>query len=605
MIKNGDDQIKNIKLRLMFLLVLFVAIGTMTSSVSAAQTWNIDNNADLSAIQSIIDNAGVGDIISFATDGAYNLAGSINISKTLTILGNGATITGIQDANTPIFKLAINTSDPDVFKDISISNFTLNAMSAITVTNGANITLDNLTLTGANKNNGTGITASQVRDLTIKNVNASNFRDAIGVGGGNNTVVTNNDFHDLGRNAMSFYQNAGNIFVKNNTMNNAQYGVFFGGGVKYIEIEGNNISNMSIVGLAIIKSCNNAIIKNNNIIENNIGIIIKANDTQHGAPTTLESIIVSGNNISKSYLFGILLENIIQSTVGKELILDNNTFSENGWRYAEYVGGDWWNSTSDQPSTGKSGWGNEIGNFDVFMNYFEDTTPTPNANLTLTDTISTNVVKNGGKLIYTLTVKNIGNGTSDVITIDTGLLSSIANSVVTYKSTGAFSNNKWIINSLKGGDTASLVLEVQTKKSGTKNIISTLKTSTQNDTSTNPTKLTVNKDIKVSSSNAFSANKVKRNKYFYITTTIKNTGLDNSSTFNSKIATTKGLKVAAVSKSSYASYNKKSQTWTVKKVPAKKTITLKMKVKATKTGTQKVKVTTNGKSQTKSVKVVK
>jgi hypothetical protein len=603
MIKIGDDQIKNIKLRLMFLLVLFVAIGTMTSSVSAA-TWDIENGADLSTIQSIIDSAGVGDIIKFATDGVYNIAGSINISKTLTVLGNGASITGVQDANTYIFNLAVNNSAPEIFKDISISNLTLNAMSTINVANGENITLDNLTLVGANKNNGSGINAGGVKGLTINNVNASNFRDAIGVGGGNNTVVTNSDLHDLGRNAMSFYQNAGNIFVKNNTLSNAQYGVFFGGGVKYIEIEDNNIFNMSVIGLAIIKSCNDALIKNNTLSDNNIGIVIKANDTQHGEPTKLVNVIVEGNNISNSYLFGILLENIIQSTVGKELIIENNSFSKNGWRYAEDVGGDWWDSTLNQPTTGKSGWGNEIGNFDIFLNYFEDITPTPNANLTITDTISTSVVKNGGKLIYTLTVKNIGNGTSGAITIDTGILSSIANSVVTYKSTGSFSNNKWIINSLNGGDTASLVLEVQTKKSGTQNIISTLKTSTQN-ASTNPTKLTVNKDIKVSSSNAFSASKLKRNKYFYVTTTIKNTGLDNSSTFNSKIATTKGLKVAATSKSSYASYNKKSQTWTVKKVPSKKAVTLKMKVKATKIGTQKVKVTTNGKSQTKSVKVVK
>lgn len=152
MIKNGDDQIKNIKLRLMFLLVLFVAIGTMTSSVSAAQEWNITDGANLSDIQQIIDSAGVGDIINFATNGIYNLTGSINISKSLTILGNGASITGVQNANTYIFNLAVNNSAPEVFKDISISNFTLNAMSTINVANGANnITLDNLTLNGASK----------------------------------------------------------------------------------------------------------------------------------------------------------------------------------------------------------------------------------------------------------------------------------------------------------------------------------------------------------------------------------------------------------------------------------------------------------------------
>lgn len=86
----------------MVLLVLFVTIGTMTSSVSAA-TWDISDGADLATIQSIIDNAGVGDIISFAENGMYDIFGSININKALTILGNGATITGMQNANTYIF----------------------------------------------------------------------------------------------------------------------------------------------------------------------------------------------------------------------------------------------------------------------------------------------------------------------------------------------------------------------------------------------------------------------------------------------------------------------------------------------------------------------
>ncbi|MBF4468738.1 MAG: hypothetical protein ISP01_04970, partial [Methanobrevibacter arboriphilus] len=541
MIKNGDDQIKNIKLRLMFLLVLFVAIGTMTSSVSAA-TWDIEDGADLSTIQSIINNAGVGDIINFATGGNYNIDGSININKTLTILGNGASITGVQNANTYIFNLATSNAS-SVFRDISISNFTLNAMSTINIASGAhNITLDNLTLIGASKNNGSGINTRSVMGLTINNVDVSNFRDAVGVGGGNNTVITNSNFHDLGRNVMSFFQNADNITVDNNIFNNAQYGVFYGGGVKNVVISNNNITDMNRIALALVKAAESTKIINNSITDSNIGIVIKAGDTNHGAPTRINDILIDGNNITNNFLMGILLENIPESNIAKEInITDSNNITGNGKGYQEYM-----NWTGDE-------WNNEINtSFNIVKNYYIEDTPVTSPLLTITDTISTNVVKNGGKLIYTLTVKNIGNGTSDAITIDTGFLSSIANSVVTYKSIGAFSNNKWTINSLNTGDTASLVLEVQTKKSGTQNIISTLKTSTQNDTSTNPIKLTVNKDIKVSSSNAFSANKVKRNKYFYITTTIKNTGLDNSSTFNSKIATTKGLKVAAVSKSSYA-----------------------------------------------------
>ncbi len=578
----------------MFLLVFFVAVGTMTSSASAA-TVNIADGADLNTIQTAINGAGIGDIISFATNGVYNINGSINISKTLTILGNGATISGVQNANTYIFNLASNGT-PEVYKDISISNFTLNAMSTVNVASGAsNITLDNLTLNGNNSNNGTGINTRGVLGLTINNVVATNFRDAIGVGGGNNTVVTNSNFHDLGRNAMSFFQNAGNILVDNNNLTNAQYGIFFGGGVKNIVISNNNITGMSRIALGLVKAAESATMLNNTIVHNNIGIVIKAGDTNHGAPTQVNDILIDGNNISNNTLMGILLENIPESNIAKEInITDNNNITANGNGYREAMN---WS---------QSEWNNEINNsFNIVKNYYIEDTPITEPVLTIADTISTSVVTNGAKLVYTITVKNNGNGTSSPITVDTGILSNLANSAVTYKSIGNFANNQWTINSLNAGDTASLVLEVTTKKAGTQNIVSTLKTSTQNNTSTNATKLTVNKDIKLSSSNSFSASKVKLNKYFYVTTTIKNTGLDNSSTFTSKIATTKGLKIAAVSKSSYASYNKNSKTWTVKSVPSKKTVTLKMKVKATKQGTQKIKVSNNGKSQTKAVKVVK
>lgn len=588
------DQIKNIKSKLMFLLVLFVTVGTMTSSASAA-TINIADGANLTDIQSAIDGAGIGDIISFAENGVYNILGSINITKSLTILGNGATITGIQNANTYIFNLAVNSSTPQNYKDISISNLTLNAMSTINVGSGAsNITLDNLTLEGASVNNGTGINTRGVNGLTINNVIATNFRDAIGVGGGNNTVVNNSYFYGLGRNAMSFFQDAGNIKVINNNLTNAQFGVFFGGGVKNIEISDNNITNMSNIALALIKAAQSAIISNNNISDNNIGIVIKGGDTNHGEPTQVNNITIDNNTIQNNYLMGIYLRNILESLVQKEIGLTNNTFGGNGVGFRE--DGGW--SDSD--------WNNSIGDsFDIVKNYYNQTTPDQNPVLSIANSINTHTVTNGAKLIYTITVKNTGNGTSDKIIVNNGILSNIAKYTTLYKSIGTISNNQWTINSLAAGDTASLVLELTTKKSGTQNIVSTLETSTQNNTKSNSQKLTVNKNIKISSQNSLSANKVKRNKYVIITTKISNSGLDNSAKFTSKIATTKGLKLVAISKSSAASYNKNKKTWTIKSVPTKKTLTLKMKFRATKTGTQAIKVTTNGKSQKKSVKVVR
>lgn len=55
-----------------------------------------------------------------------------------------------------------------------------------------------------------------------------------------------------------FSKMPGNILVDNNNLTNAQYGIFFGGGVKHIVISNNNITGMSRIGLGLVKAAETA-----------------------------------------------------------------------------------------------------------------------------------------------------------------------------------------------------------------------------------------------------------------------------------------------------------------------------------------------------------
>jgi uncharacterized repeat protein (TIGR01451 family) len=454
---------------------------------------------------------------------------------------------------------------------------------------GNNLTFENITITGASNDEGTGINARQVNGLTINNMTISNIYDAIGVGGGANTVISNSSLHDLGRNAMSFFQSAEDIKVINNNMTKGQYGIFFGGGVRDIEIINNNITAMDKIAIALVKSAESALIKDNFVSNNTIGVVIKAGDTNHGEPTRVNDITIENNNISLNDLIGILLENVVERSVGTEIIIDeNNEIKENGYPFRDNMG---W-------ATGSKGWDNEIGDsFNIVKNYYKEDL---NPNLSISNSISKSTVKNGDKITYTVTVKNTGDGASKAITVNPGISSAIGSASATYKTSGSYSNNKWTINSLGAGDTAVLVLEVSTKKAGVKNIASSLNSDGAVKTG-NTNKLTINKDVKLSSATKISKTTIKKGKTTTISTTLKNTGIDESDKMYVKISLPKDVKVKAVNQKSY--YNKKTNQWTMK-VPAKKSVKLNMNVAGSKKGTKKIVINVNGKKQTKKIKIV-
>ncbi|KZX15392.1 right-handed parallel beta-helix repeat-containing protein [Methanobrevibacter filiformis] len=346
-------------------MVLLVAIGSLTSAVSAAQI-NVTSGADIAGLQGLYDNA-ADDVEIIFNNGTYNDV-KLVVNKTVKIHGNGATLNA--NGTAPIFE--IKTGDKaELYNNIQIYNLTLVGSTAITVRGGTDISLKSLTLTGNNISTGYGIDAKQgVNGLFIDNVSVIGFRDALGVGGGLNTIISNSTFKDNGRNAMSFFQNAANITVTNNILDNASFGIFYGGGVKNVVISGNTITNMTCQAIALVKAANSTIIANNTITNNQIGLIIKAGDENHGEPTDVNDIFVDNNTIADNYLIGILLENIPEFILNssKLNITVNNNITNNGIGYKENY---------YDLQTG-SGWSNEIGTaFNVVKTYLPGTSLEP------------------------------------------------------------------------------------------------------------------------------------------------------------------------------------------------------------------------------------
>ena len=360
--------------KLMFLFALIVVSLSVPSVVSAT---DIVDGANSTVIQNEIDNAAIGQVITFTSGGTYNDI-SLKLNQSITIDGQGATLKG--NGTTAIFTINRGSAPQNTYKDITIRNLTLIGTNAISGSGGTNITFCDLELIGTYNItpalDGTGI---DVRggggciNLTIERVNANNFYQALGVGGGSGTVVNECNFYNCPYNAMSFFQNAKNIQVTNCNLTNSSYGIYWGGGVDYIIVSGNTITGMSCQGLGIIKSASNILISNNIIKNNEVGIIIKNGDTSHGGVTTVKNITLDNNTIVDNGLMGIFIQYVPERAIGDEnalgreiIIKSNNNITNNGIRYKD----EYYNETV------AGDWNQEFVNtFNIVKTYYEDNTP--------------------------------------------------------------------------------------------------------------------------------------------------------------------------------------------------------------------------------------
>ena len=244
-----------------------------------------------------------------------------------------------------------------------------------------------------------------------------------------------------------------------------------------------------------------------------------------------------------------------------------------------------------------------IAPFDNFASAMKNTLNVNNADipklsLSSVSSVSKSILKNGETVIYRVTVKN--NNTRDATGVKvSNILSSNYYTSSATPTQGSYSNGVWNIGTLKAGESLSISINAKAKKSGKVASKATVTGSNINTVSSNALQTTITKDIKMSYSNSVSSTKVKKNKYVYLTSKVRNSGKDRSNTVKVKITLPKGMKLVSVNYPSV--YDKKTKTWTFT-VPSGKAYSFKVKAKVTSKGTKKITFNINGKNYYKYIK---
>jgi uncharacterized repeat protein (TIGR01451 family) len=225
--------------------------------------------------------------------------------------------------------------------------------------------------------------------------------------------------------------------------------------------------------------------------------------------------------------------------------------------------------------------------------------PFSKINLSASSSVSKSSLKNGDTIIYRVTIKN--NNIKDATGVKvSNILSSTYFSSSAKPPRGSYSSGVWNVGTLKAGETLTLSVTARAKKSGVTKSQAKITGTNTNTLYSNSIQRTINKHIKLSYKNYVNSSKVKKYKYAYLTTKIKNSGKDRSNTVKIKISLPKSMKLVKVGNSHV--YNKKTNTWTFT-IPAGKTYSFTVKAKTTSRGTKKIQFNVNGKKSYKYVKV--
>ena len=257
-------------------MILAMVTGIM-NPVAAASSHDVDSSMSNSYIQGIIDSAGIGDTINFLS-GTYNNI-SLSITKSLNLVGNGATLIG---------------------------NSTINAVISAANANGVNINGFNIIGNGSQY----GIDLNNVTNSSVVSNNISNTSD---------TGIEVNDKGDL--------NNVNNVSISNNRLINTSTGVglsgsgfnitnnymdmmngsdgISGSGVFSTLIQNNTISNTADA-ISVFSLYQNLTINKNTISNATLGYGDGISLVNCGVPETVTSTTIT-NNIVDNSQFGIFL----------------------------------------------------------------------------------------------------------------------------------------------------------------------------------------------------------------------------------------------------------------------------------------------------------
>ena len=293
--------------------------------------WNVNSTATAADVQKIIDNSKSGDTINFTKDAVYNwhsankseVLNTITIPHALIIEGNNATI-DCDNGFTADSKLT--SIDGTTFQNI---NFNINQKNKINGRGIELININNVKIINCSFENGhSGIYTGTCSNITVIGCSFMGTTDiktigkkekgtkGINIMGGSNHILINNYFGKDLLDGVSIASGAQNNFqFINNTFVNNWYGVFYGGGVRGVVVEGNTFINNKIYDLGLVKAAGETKINNNTFISGYYSVKVDENttlsgtctpiyieqgNTAHGAPSTIETITIT-NNIFEAY----------------------------------------------------------------------------------------------------------------------------------------------------------------------------------------------------------------------------------------------------------------------------------------------------------------
>ena len=301
--------------------------GIISEPAAESKTWNINSSATYEDVQKIIDNSQSGDTINFTKNAVYNwhsseVLSAITIPHTLIIEGNNATI----DCDNGFIANSKSASvDGTVFQNINFNIKQTNLINGrgIDLSGVTNIKVINCTFANGNA----GVRTSSCSDITVDGCSFIGTTDvttigkkekgtkAVAIMGGSNHKILNNYFGKDLLDGVSIASNSKNNFqFINNTFEENWYGVFYGGGVRGIVVQGNTFINNKVYDLGLVKAAGETNIYNNTFITGNYSvtangktltgtctpIYIEQGNTEHGYPSNIETITIQ-NNIFKAY----------------------------------------------------------------------------------------------------------------------------------------------------------------------------------------------------------------------------------------------------------------------------------------------------------------
>jgi hypothetical protein len=150
-------------------IIITINITILTLSIfSQAAVIETDTTPTVAEVQSLVDNANAGDIIKFL--GGATWGGTVTIGKSLTINGNGTTLTG--DLEAGFFNITGFTVSETAL--VRVTGFTFNLTGTNTAVKVNTMTGNNIRVDHNTFNNGTG-TASQILWLHLVGLIDNNY----------------------------------------------------------------------------------------------------------------------------------------------------------------------------------------------------------------------------------------------------------------------------------------------------------------------------------------------------------------------------------------------------------------------------------------------